>query len=124
MFRLVLNTLQLSQEILEKLFPDDPTVRASAFGSTIRKMFEFVTELLPSIFFDSGDSIDIKLHTGIDQFMEFSKAFAKIIYASKMKLPGCDFIVCSINEPRKVQRIFSSDGSRVYEFVKFVVSFY
>ena len=124
MFRLVLNTLQLSQEILEKLFPDDPTVRASAFGSTIRKMFEFVTELLPSIFFDSGDSIDIKLHTGIDQFMEFSKAFAKIIYASKMKLPGCDLIVCSINEPRKVQRIFSSDGSRVYEFVKFVVSFY
>jgi hypothetical protein len=125
MFRLFLNTLQLSQEILEKLFPDDPTVRASAFGSTIRKIFEFMTQpLLPSIFFDSGDSINIKLHTGIDQFMEFSKAFTKFIYSSKMKLPGCDFFVCSINEPRKVQRIFSSDGSTVYEFVKFVVSFY
>ena len=125
MFCLLFNTLQLSQQILENLFSNDPTVRASASGPMIRKMFEFVTHLLlPSNFLDSGNSIDIILHTGINQFMEFSIAFAKFIYASNMELPGCDFIVCSISEPKKAKRKFSSDGSRVYEFVKFEVSFY
>ena len=125
MFSLFFNTLQLSQEIMEKLFPNDPTVRASSHGSTIRKMFEFVTHLLlPSNFFDSGDSIDIKLHTGIGQFIEFSIAFAKFIYASNMELPGGDFIVCGMDNPIKEQSKYSMDGSRVYEAVIFVVYFY
>ena len=125
MFCLLFNTLQLSQEILENLFRNDPTVRASASGPMIRKMFEFVTHLLlPSNFFDSGDSIDIMVYTGINQFMEFSIAFAKFIYASNMELPGCYFIVCGMSKLKKVKRNFSSDGSRVYEAVIFVVSFY
>ena len=125
MFSLSFQILKLSQEILEKIFPDDQTVRATLFGPTLRKMFEFVlSHLLPSNFFDSSDSIDIKIHSGIDQFMEFAVALTKFIYAGEMGLPGCDFIVCGMDEPRKVQRVLSNDGTRVYEFVKFVISFY
>lgn len=125
MFGLSFNMLQLTQEILERIFPDDRTVRATLFGPTLRKMFEFVTRnLLPSHFFDSKDSIDIKVYSGADQFMEFASALTKFIYAGNMELPGCDFIVCGMDEPRKVQRVFSNDGTRIYEYIKFVVSFY
>ena len=125
MFSLSFQILKLSQEILEKIFPHDQTVRATLFGPTLRKMFEFVSShLLPSNFFDSGDSIDIKIHSGIDQFMEFAVSLTKFIYAGEMGLPGCDFIVCGMDEPRKVQRVLSNDRTRVYEFVKFVLSFY
>jgi hypothetical protein len=125
MYSLSFQILKLSQEILEKIFPHDQTVHATLFGSTLRKMFEFVSShLLPSNFFDSGDSIDIKIHSGIDQFMEFAVALTKFIYDGEMELPGCDFTVCGMNKPKKVQRVLSNDGSRVYEFVEFVVSFY
>lgn len=118
------SVLKLSQEILDKIFPGDRTVHATMSGITIRKMFEVLMHhLLPTNFFDSGDSIDIKLHTDINQFMEFAKAFARFIYAANMELPGGDFVVCGINEPRKVQRVLSNCGHRIYEFVKFVVSF-
>lgn len=125
MFSLSFQVLKLSQEILEKIFPDDQTVHATLFGPTLRKMFEFVSShLLPSNFFDSSDSIDIKIHSGIDQFMEFAVALTKFIYDGKMGLPGCDFIVCGMVKPRKVQRVISNDRTRLYEFVKFVISFY
>jgi len=124
-FSVCFSILQLSQEILVKLFPDDQTVHATVSGPTIRKMFESVTHShLPLNFFDSGDSIDIKVHTGIDQFMEFCLTFTKFIYAANIELPGSDFIVCSIKQPRKVKRVLSNDGQLVYEFVNFVVSFY
>ena len=70
MFSLSFQILKLSQEILEKIFPHDQTVRATLFGPTLRKMFEFVlSHLLPSNFFDSSDSIDIKIHSGNRQNM-------------------------------------------------------
>jgi len=125
LFSVCFSILQLSQEILVKLFPDDQTVHATVSGPTIRKMFESVTHShLPLNFFDSGDSINIKVHTGIDQFMEFSLAFSRFIYAANMELPGSDFIVCDMKKPRKVKRVLSNDGQLVYEFVNFVVSFY
>lgn len=125
-FSTMFSILQLSQEILDKLFPSDQTVHATVIGTSMRKVFEFVTRsLLPLDFFNSKDSIDIKIHSSIDQFMEFAKAFAKFIYALEMQLPGNSvFIVCGMDEPKKVQRILSNDGHRVYEATKFVVSFY
>jgi hypothetical protein len=56
--------------------------------------------------------------------LEFARAFATYIYHNEMVLPGTDFIVTGLEKPRMCQKSVSSDGSRVIECAKFLVTFY
>ena len=119
-----INMLDVSQGILERLFPGDPTVRVEATGPILRMMFEGSLQHSEYLSVLELKSIDFKVHAALDQFLELSRSLAIFIYNSNMEVTGTDLVVTAIHEPKRERRFLSEDDSRFYESLDFAFEFF
>lgn len=122
-FRFYFLVTMASQAICKEIFADDESVCVVAYGSMLRKMFEFLTTPgHPSKFFEVRD-FDFKIQCSRSQFLLFVRAFASFIYTHEMKFPGTDFVIVGIEKPIVHRSVISRDN-HVIERMKFIVSFF
>jgi hypothetical protein len=119
-----INILEVSQKILERIFPDDRTVFVEAAGDILRIMFEGSLQQGSDFLNDRFDTIEFIVHAHVTEFMKFCKAMAIFFYSSCIKVPGTDFIVTAICKPRRERRFFTKDEFRFYERMLFEVKFF
>jgi hypothetical protein len=124
LFRMCFNVLDLSQQILEELFPNGGSC-ISMLGPVLRKMFEYMMHPdLPFDFFHSGFCFEFKVHSSFADFQIFARAFARFIYSIDMLLPGTTFVVTAMEPVRGRSQFRSCDRTRVHSSYLFVVRFY